>query len=341
MTHLRVGVVGLGYFSQFHLDAWRDIPSTTLAGVFDLDPTRTQEIAAKYNVDGFNAAADLAHQDLDIVDLVAPPPAHKALVEQFAKSGRILICQKPFCTSFEEAQAVTELAKSRNCTLIIHENFRFQPWHRAIKAALDGGLLGTVYQARFALRPGDGRGPDAYLSRQPAFRQMPRLLIHETGVHFVDLFQYFFGPMTSVYADLVRLNPVLQGEDAGLLIAQHASGVRAVFDGNRLMDHVTDSPRRTMGEMEIEGEKGTLRLSGMGEISFRAFGQNDWMNIAVTAPIDETRFGGGCVKALCEHVVEARAGRVPFENTAQDYLSVILATQAAYKSAQTGQKQTL
>ncbi|MEH6834970.1 MULTISPECIES: Gfo/Idh/MocA family protein [Falsihalocynthiibacter] len=341
MTNLRVGVVGLGYFSQFHLDAWRDIPSTTLAGIFDLDPARTQEVAAKYDVAGARSAAELADQDLDIVDLVAPPPAHKALVEQFAKSGRILICQKPFCTSYEEAKAVCEFAKTRNCTLIIHENFRFQPWHRAIKTALDTGLLGEIYQARFALRPGDGRGPDAYLSRQPAFQSMPRLLIHETGVHFVDLFQYFFGPISSIYADLVRLNPAIKGEDAGILIAHHENGTRAVFDGNRLMDHATDSPRRTMGEMEIEGEKGTLRLSGMGEISFRAFGENEAVNIAVTAPVDEARFGGGCVQALCEHIVEARAGRVPFENTAEDYLSVILATQAAYRSAETGQKQSL
>lgn len=341
MTKLRVGVVGLGYFSQFHLDAWQDIPETTLAGVFDLEPTLTKTTAEKFETDAYPSDLDLSAQDLDIVDLVAPPPAHRKLVETFAKSGRILICQKPFCTSLEEAKEVCELAKSRDCTLVIHENFRFQPWHRTIKDAIDQNLLGNILQARFALRPSDGRGENAYLSRQPAFRKMPRLLIHETGVHFVDLFQYFFGPISSIYADLVQLNPAIVGEDAGLLLTHHANGTRAVFDGNRLLDHATDSPRRTMGEMEIEGDKGVLRLSGMGRITFRAFGQNDVIEIPVEYPIDETRFGGGCVQSLCEHVVAARAGKVAFENPAQDYLSVIRATQAAYISAESGQKQVL
>ncbi|WP_380056841.1 Gfo/Idh/MocA family protein [Falsihalocynthiibacter sp. SS001] len=341
MTELRVGVVGLGYFSQFHLDAWRDIPQTKLVGVYDLDAATTEAIANKYGALGFVTAEQLAEQDLDIVDLVAPPPAHMELIKRFAKQGRTLICQKPFCSSLSEAKAACALAKERGCTLVIHENFRFQPWYREIKAAIDAGKLGQIYQARFALRPGDGRGEDAYLSRQPAFREMPRLLIHETGVHFVDLFQYLFGPITSVYADLVQLNPVLKGEDAGMLLTTHEGGTRAVMDGNRLMDHATDSPRRTMGELEIEGEKGTLRLNGMGEITFREFGQNELETIPVTAPIDETRFGGGCVRALCEHIVQATEGKVPFENQAEDYLSVISATEAAYTSADTGQKQYL
>jgi hypothetical protein len=37
-------------------------------------------------------------------------------------------------------------------------------------------------------------GERAYLDRQPFFRDYPRLLIHETGVHFVDTFRYLLIP---------------------------------------------------------------------------------------------------------------------------------------------------
>lgn len=52
--------------------------------------------------------------------------------------------------------------------------------------------------------------------------------------------------------------------------------------------------------------------------------------------IDEAGFGGGCVAALIAHVAEAARGRGVLENRAADYLPVIRATEAAYRSAATG-----
>ena len=166
---------------------------------------------------------------------------------------------------------------------------------------------------------------------------MPRLLIHETGVHFIDLFRWLFGDVTSVYADLRQLNPVLKGEDAGLLILEHATGIRAIFDGNRLADHVSDAPRRTMGEMRIEGEGGVLMLDGQGQVTFRAFGAQDTEVVPLPFEPDDS-FGGGCVAALNAHVVDGLKGRCAFENTARDYLPVMDITERAYASAETGRK---
>ncbi|MGR3636779.1 MAG: Gfo/Idh/MocA family protein [Shimia sp.] len=339
MAGLTVAVIGLGYFSQFHLQSWTSDARVDRVVATDLSNERRDWAKASYGVEVFDALSDmLAAVDADIIDVVAPPPAHADLIAACLRAGRIIVCQKPFCTSLTEAEAVVASAEVADTKIVIHENFRFQPWHRTIKAFLDAGRMGQVYQSRFALRPGDGRGADAYLSRQPAFREMPRLLMHETGVHFVDLFQWLFGPISGVYADLVQLNPALKGEDAGLLSLAHANGVHSLFDGNRLMDHVTDNPRRTMGEMWIEGAAGTLRLDGTGAVYFRAFDAADETVVPLVAEIDEAAFGGGCVEYLCTHVVDAACGQGVLENEAQDYLTVIRATQAAYDSAAQGRK---
>jgi predicted dehydrogenase len=336
---LNVAVIGLGYFSQFHLDAWADLDSVQIAGVTDPDPRRRDWAAQTY---GTSAFADLdslsAATDPDIVDIVAPPPAHLDLIRRLACKGRIMICQKPFCTSLGDAEAATAVAEAAGAMLIIHENFRFQPWYRTLKAFLDSGQMGAVYQCRFALRPGDGRGEDAYLNRQPGFRNMPRLLIHETGVHFIDLFRWLFGEITAVYADLRQLNPVLAGEDAGVMLLDHASGVRSQFDGNRLADHDTDNPRRTMGELLIEGETGAVRLDGQGRLFLRSFGMRVETSIPLISALDDNSFGGGCVAALISHVVAAARGDARFENSARSYLPVIRVTEAAYTSAETGRR---
>lgn len=338
MSDLTVGVIGLGYFAQFHLQAWTALPGVHLTGVTDLNPDAVAAAAVRYDAAAYATAGDLLATNPDILDIVAPPPAHAALIRKALHEGRTIICQKPFCTSLAEAEAVTAEAEAAGCTIVIHENFRFQPWHREVKRLIDGGALGRIYQARFALRPGDGRGPDAYLARQPAFQTMPRLLIHETGVHFIDLFRWLLGEPTSVYADIRRLNPVLAGEDDGLLIMDHASGARSVFDGNRLADHVADNPRRTMGEMEIEGEAGRLRLDGAGRLWLRTFGEQTEREAPVTSPVDDDSFGGGCVAHLIRHVVEAVKGGQAPENIAQDYLQVIRLTNAAYVSAAEGRR---
>lgn len=336
---LTVAVVGLGYFSQFHLAAWRRVDAVGAVHVTDPVADRVTWAQDQFEVVGHaDPAALLTDCAPDVVDIVAPPPAHEELIRQFAAPGRILVCQKPFCTSLAQAEEVTAHADAIGAQVVIHENFRFQPWYRTIKAFLEDGRMGQVYQCRFALRPGDGRGEDAYLARQPAFRTMPKFLIHETAVHFLDLFRWLFGDITGVYADIRQLNPALKGEDAGVMILSHTSGAQSIFDGNRLSDHVADNPRRTMGEMVIEGEAGSLHLDGQGQVSFRAFGQGQEVAVPVIAPVDEASFGGGCVEALIRHVVNAACGDGALENRAADYLPVIRAIEAAYASAAQGRK---
>lgn len=339
MEKLQVAVIGLGYFSQFHVRSWQKIEEAELIGIADRSAALVESWSAETGVPGFQDVASLMEEtDPDIVDLVIPPVAHADVLRACFRAGRTIICQKPFCRSLEEAVQVTEEAAASGTTLLIHENFRFQPWYRDLKSLLDGGALGQIYQCRFALRPGDGQGPDAYLSRQPAFQKMERFLVHETAVHFLDLFRWLFGPVGNLYADLRQLNPAIAGEDAGTLLLTHVNGIRSVFDGNRLSDHVADNPRMTMGEMLVEGEKGAVRLDGFGCLWLRKFGEQPERQVPLTHSVDAEEFGGGCVEALNRHVVAALAGRGELENTAEDYLEVIRLDEASYASAETGSR---
>tara|TARA_R110002012_G_scaffold176937_4_gene341822 strand:- start:62 stop:1063 length:1002 start_codon:yes stop_codon:yes gene_type:complete len=318
---LRVGMVGAGYFAQFHRNAWTRIAGVELVAICDRDPAKTPDYP--------DATAMLAAEALDILDIAGPPPMHAATIRAaLPHKPRAIICQKPFCQSLEEAEAVTAQAEAADVPLIIHENFRFQPWFRTMKAALDSGRIGRPLNLTFRLRTGDGQGPDAYLARQPYFQSMPRLLIHETGVHYIDTFRYLLGHPDGVYADLRRLNPAIRGEDAGHLILDYDTGVRAVFDGNRLLDFDTDDTRRTFGDALLEGSAGTLTLTGNGTVSLRAHGSRESEVLLPTQ--DWPDFAGDCVHALQSHVVTAVTEGDPFENAARDYLTVMRLSELAY-----------
>ncbi|MEM8592823.1 MAG: Gfo/Idh/MocA family oxidoreductase [Pseudomonadota bacterium] len=327
---LKVISVGAGYFAAFHQEAWKRHADTELIAAVDPNLDRAKAVG----VPAFPSLhAALEAVQADIIDISAPPPAHDALVrEALAARPHAIICQKPFATSIAEGEALAQTAEAAGIPLIIHENFRFQPWYRKAREFIDEGSLGKLHQATFRFRTGDGRGPDAYLDRQPAFQTMPRLLIHETAVHWIDTFRYLLGPIESVYADLRQLNPAIQGEDAGYVLFTCASGARAVFDGNRLLDHDTANPRLTFGEALIEAEEATLSLTGDGALTLRRFGQR--AAETVLAARNWPGFAGDCVYAVQAHVVAALQGTGCLENEARDYLTVRRVEEAIYLSNQ-------
>ncbi len=334
MTTLRIVAIGAGYFSQFHHDAWTRIAGVSLAAICDADRGKAEGFAKRFGIPRVytDPAAMLDAERPDLVDIISPPLSHLALIRLAAARGINAICQKPFCQSLTEAQTAVAEAERAGIQLVVHDNFRFQPWYGEIKRRLDGSALGDVYQATFRLRPGDGQGARAYLDRQPYFQTMQRFLIHETAIHFIDTFRFLFGDVHSVFADLRRLNPVIAGEDAGLVLLDHASGVRSVFDGNRLIDHAAENRRLTMGELLVEGTAGVILLDGDGRLFERAHGSND--EIEIRYDWSKTGFGGDSVWRLQEHVVEAlRAGR-PAANCGREYLANLVIEEAVYASAQ-------
>lgn len=328
----RVAVVGAGYFGQFHYDAWSRLEDCVLVGLCTRSGAGATETAEKYGVAGtYTDLAEMVRDAApDLVDVTSPPETHLDAIRTLAPSVRWIICQKPFCRSVDEARAAIATAEENGARVIIHENFRFQPWYREIKTLLDGGAIGAPYQITFRLRPGDGQGPEAYMARQPYFQTMERFLIHETGVHWIDTFRFLMGEVSAVSASLTRLNPAIAGEDAGIVQFEFSNGTRGVFDGNRLASHAATNRRLTMGEMEIDGSGGSIRLDGDAGIWLRAHDANHWQN----HPYDwnDHLFGGDCVYLTNKAALDAFRTGKPAETEASAYLRNIEIVEAIYRS---------
>jgi predicted dehydrogenase/kynurenine formamidase len=333
MNKLRGVCVGAGYFSRFHLDAWGRIPEVEIVAVCDLDQAKAQRAAEEYHIPQTFANLETALDAVrpDFVDIITPPAAHLPLIELAAGRGLPVICQKPLAPDIETACKIARVVGRSGVPFMVHENFRFQPWHREIKRLLDRGAIGTkLHSLYFRSRPGDGWGADAYLARQPYFREMPRLLIHETGVHFIDVFRFLAGEVEEVYAALRRLNSVVRGEDAGLITFHFAGGAVGVWDANRYNECNDLDPRYTFGEFLVEGNGGSIRLATDGTLHLKKLGQPEERH----AYTHERRgFGGDCVYFTQRHFIERLQAGAPFETNIQDYLRTLAVQEAVYRSA--------
>jgi D-apiose dehydrogenase len=335
----RIAVVGAGYFSAFHLRGWQQCGAHVVA-LCDVDAARANAMAARFGLARTftDVAQMIAEIEIDVMDIAAPSAQHAPLVAAAIAAGKPTICQKPFARSFHEAQGLTQLAQVAGVPLIVHENFRFMPWFRETKRLIENNHFGALHSVLFRLRPGDGQGEAAYLDRQPYFRTMPRFMVVETGIHYIDTFRYLLGDVGAVSARLRRVNPTIAGEDAGVVIFEFASGAIGILDANRSNDHEASNPRRTLGEMWLEGARGVMRLDGDARMWWKPHQQPEAQHAFDAGSADPQDFGSGACTALQASALRALLHGEAAENAATDYLENIRIQEAIYHSHETGKR---
>ncbi len=316
---LRGGIVGCGFFAQFHIDAWRRMERVELVAASDPDLGRAAAAAPR----AYPSAEEmLDRESLDFVDIVTRPETHYELVHLATSRGIPVICQKPLAPTAEESAAVARLATETGVRVMVHENWRWQPWYRAVKRLIDDGAIGRPLTYRIRTVKPDGYGPNAY-EAQPYFRAYPRLILFETMIHHLDTARFLFGDVSYLYAQTRRNNPLIAGEDEAHVMLTHTSRLIGSTDGHRFLD--TDEPGPAMGEAWFEGEGGVLHVAGSGHV--RKAGQMVWEN---TVP---TGYRGDSVKATQEHFISCLRSGEEFESEVREYLKTIALVEAAYASA--------
>jgi predicted dehydrogenase len=237
--------------------------------------------------------------------------------------GVAVICQKPIAPDWSSAIQLVELMERRPIPFMVHENWRWQPWHREIHTRIQNGDIGQPISYAFRTRHNDGGGSEPY-PMQPYFRTLPRLLIYETLIHHLDTAAFLFGDISDIYADIFRKNPNIRAEDSAIICVNHATGVRGWVDGHRFLESIPNGP--AMGEAYFEGDEGYLLLLANGDL-YRN-NQLVWQNKVTSG------YRGDSVRATQAHFIKCLQTNEPFESSGRAYLKTTAAMEASYLSAQ-------
>lgn len=333
MNKLKGVVVGAGYFSKFHLEAWSRIDVVEISAICDVELEKAKAAAEAYQVSttytDYREMIDA--EKPDFIDVVTRPSSHLEITQHAAENGVAIICQKPLASTVSEARRLVAVTEQTGSPLMVHDNFRFQPWYREIKELLNQNVIGDqLHSITVRTRTGDGWQSDAYVERQPYFRTMKEFLIFETGVHFIDTFRFLAGEIDGVYALLRRLNPDIEGEDAGVVQFEFCGGAHGLWDVNRFNEPNCENPRFTFGETLVEGNGGSIRLSQDGKLSIQPLGEPEREH-PYEAPAKN--FAGDCVYATQKHFIDCILKQSTFETNGQDYLRTLRVQEAVYESA--------
>ena len=269
-TSLRLGLIGCGYVSKYHLAASAML-GVRIVAACDTKPEAVSGVAAKTGAKTYrDAEALMTSGTVDAVLIATPHLLHVPLAIRALELGLHVLCEKPLAVSAGEAdRAIAAQAARPELVFAVNFNHRAWPLWRSIKSLIDAGTLGPI--ARYQWTITDWYRTQWYFN-QSAWRgtwagEGGGLLVNQCP-HELDMIAHLFGPPTRVTAR-VRF-----GKHHDIDVEDE---VHAIFDHGEDSRGATGSFIASTGEptgsnrLEIVGDRGIIRVTAEDEYELTTF----------------------------------------------------------------------
>jgi predicted dehydrogenase/nucleoside-diphosphate-sugar epimerase len=247
---LRVGVLGAGYVSDFHLEALKRIPSVEVVGVADLDRRRAAEVASRHGVaDPCGSLAELTERGIDAVHILTPPESHAAMALDALARGCHVLVEKPLATDVEDCDRLESAAAAAGRSVcVVHSYLRDPVIDRALRAVRSGAIGDPVtfdYFRSSCYPPYRGGPlPPQYRAGGYPFRDL--------GVHALYLAEAFLGPISDVTAQFTTRGTT----DPHLLYDEWRALVRCERGSGQI--HLSWNVQPLQHVLRVQGTRGVV-----------------------------------------------------------------------------------
>lgn len=259
MTDLRYAVFGTGFWSTFQIEAWNEVGGVQLVALYNRTVAKAQKIAARFGVSPEAVYGEpqqlLRHEKIDFMDIITEIDAHAPLVYLAAQYKIPVICQKPMAPDLATAEKMVATCRAAGVPFYIHENWRWQAPHRAVKQALLEGQIGKPFRARLDMISGF-----PVFANQPLLRNLDHFIITDLGSHTLDTARFLFGEANSLYCQTRRVHRDIHGEDVATLVLE-MGGQTTVTINMAYAENYLEHEAFPQTAIFIEGERGSLELA--------------------------------------------------------------------------------
>lgn len=226
---LRVGLLGYGLAgSVFHAPLIATTPGLRLAAVVTSQNQRAAQARRDHPEIEVVATADLLWEraaSLDLVVIATPNRTHVPLARAALEAGLPVVVDKPLAVSAADARDLVREAAHRDLLLTVFQNRRWDGDYLTLRRLLGAGALGDVlrYESRFERwRPTPKGG-----WREHGDPEEAGGLLYDLGSHLIDQALHLFGPVSRVYAEVIRQRDSAEVDDDTFIALTHDSGVRS------------------------------------------------------------------------------------------------------------------
>lgn len=227
---LRVAVVGFGLGGQvFHAPLVAAVPEMRLASIVTSDPGRAGVAKARYpdarvlpDVEALWGAAG----DHDLVVVTTPNRFHVPISLAAIEAGLHVVVDKPLAPTADEARRAVSAALEAGLVFTVFQNRRLDGDFLTVKKLVDEGVLGGIirFESRFERwRP----QVDVGGWRELGAPEEGGGVLLDFGAHLVDQAVQLFGRPTHVYAEVERRRRGAEVDDDVFVALTHVDGVRS------------------------------------------------------------------------------------------------------------------
>ena len=212
MKKINVGIIGMGYIGESHIEALRRIGICNLAAIADTNYDLAKAKAELYGIEKVYQSVDeiLADKDIDAIHNCTPNFLHREINEKIIRAGKHLLSEKPLTANYEQAKELIEIKNAYpEVEACVNFNYRLNPMVQEIKERIRRNELGDVrvitgqYQQDWLMYDTD------YSWRLEPEVAGCSCAVADIGSHWMDIIQHITGhKIVSVCADLVTTIPV-------------------------------------------------------------------------------------------------------------------------------------
>ncbi|RTE10784.1 inositol 2-dehydrogenase [Paenibacillus whitsoniae] len=268
MKKMRIGIIGAGRIGKIHADNLLRIPEVEIIAVSDLFAGPELDAwAAARNIPLVTKDSSILiqHAEIDAIFICSSTDTHVPLIEQAAKAGKHIFCEKPISMDIAQTEAAIAEVQKAGVKLQIGFNRRFDHNFKRVQEVVQNGGIGEPHIIKITSRDPNPPHIDYVKVSGGIFMDMM--------IHDFDMARYVSGSeVEEVYAiGNVLINPdfAQHGDvDTAVVSLRFANGALGVIDNSRQAVYGYDQ------RVEVFGSKGSVAVA------------NDHPNTAVISTAD-------------------------------------------------------
>jgi predicted dehydrogenase len=147
VDRVRIGILGAAKIAASALvKPARSVDEVEVTALAARDPQRARDYAAKHGIARTHGSYDelIADPEIDAIYNPLPNGLHAEWTLKAIAAGKHVLCEKPFTSNADEAQAVADAAADAGVVVTEAFHYRYHPLAERMRSIAHSGELGTI-----------------------------------------------------------------------------------------------------------------------------------------------------------------------------------------------------
>jgi len=256
---LRFAIVGCGRIAKRHSEllGFNQIEGACLTAVCDKVADKADEIGDRFSVPSFADMHEMMlSTDADVVVVLTESGNHARDVVALAQYGKHIVVEKPMALTLHDADAMIDACDRAGVKLFVVKQNRFNVPVVKLREALEAGRFGKLILGTIRVR---WSRDQAYYDQAPwrGTWAMDGGVLTNQASHHVDMLEWMFGEVESVFARSKTALANIEAEDTAVVTLQFRNGALGVIEATTAV-----RPKDLEGSISVLGAGGTVEIGG-------------------------------------------------------------------------------